>query len=81
MKILLAIFATVLLNGCSSLMKAETMLDDASDKYCAAIVERTVIKTALDPSFRAKDKAVCIRCPGEAALSCAGDPMELPASQ
>lgn len=81
MKISLAICAAVLLNGCGYLMKAEDMLDDASDKYCAAIVERTVIKTALDPSFRAKDKAACIRCPGEQVLSCVGDPMELPASQ
>lgn len=78
----LCIFAAALfLSGCSALMSVENALDAASDKYCAASLERAVIKTALDPSFRAKDKAACIRCPGEPALSCVGDPKGLPASQ
>lgn len=70
--------AAFFLPGCSQLIQAEDLLDSATDKYCAAPLERAIVKVALDTTFRTNDKAACVRCPGEAVLSCIGDPKELP---
>lgn len=80
--LLLIGFGMVTLSGCLGwFAKVDEVIDKGTELYCKDPVSRATTKAILDPSFRAKDQAACIRCPGEENLSCAGDPKGLPASQ
>ncbi len=73
-----AIIAAPMLSGCTAFAKVDEVIDKGTTLYCDDPLSRATVKTVLDPSFKAKDKAACIRCPGEEKLSCVGDPGALP---
>lgn len=83
-KITLLLCATVLssfsLAGCADYNR---IADEAMEKACSieGQTARDAYRVSRDAEFRRKDRAICVRCPGESALKCTGDPMALPAVQ
>lgn len=80
MKILIPfVFGIVfgVLTGCANYNAAA---DALMNKACGVEGQagRDAYRAARGPEYRAKDRAACIRCPGEKALKCTGDPMALP---
>lgn len=76
MKLLTICFA-VLLAGCADYNR---VVDSAMEKACSldGQTARDAFRIARTPEYIAKDRAICLRCPGETALHCTGDPMALP---
>jgi len=74
---MLVVLAVVGLAGCAQLDHGVAI---ASDQMCSVngAAGRTAFRVTQDATFRAQDKALCSRCPGEPALSCTGDPKALP---
>lgn len=68
----------LVLGACTHVQYATSFV---TDQLCTAEGQTTrlVFRTTNDLDFRAQDKAICARCPGEEALSCTGDPVALPA--
>ena len=55
--------------------------DQAVEKGCSleGQTARDAYRAARHGEFVTKDRAICMRCPGEDALKCTGDPKALPA--
>ena len=72
----LIIITAVTLTACNP----EEALDTLDAQMCTSRGEkaRDVFRTLRDDDFRAGDRAVCVRCPGEIELTCTGDPKALP---
>jgi hypothetical protein len=77
MKILTVLFAALLLAGCGDYNK---IVDSAMEKACSieGQTARDAFRAARQSEYVAKDRAICLRCPGEAAVKCTGDPKALP---
>ena len=71
--------AFVFATGCADYNR---VADGLMEKACSAEGEtaRNAYRAARDGEYRAKDRAVCVRCPGEESLKCTGDPKALPQS-
>lgn len=54
--------------------------DSAVEKGCSleGQTARDAYRAARHGEFVQKDRAICMRCPGETALKCTGDPKALP---
>ena len=77
--ILLAFLTPLIwLNGCADYNR---IADNAMEKACGieGQTARDAYRASRDAEYRAKDRAICVRCPGESALKCTGDPKALPA--
>ena len=70
-------FLVALLIGCADYNR---IADSAMEKACGleGATARDAYRISRDPEYRAKDRAICVRCPGEAELKCTGDPIALP---
>ena len=72
----------LLLTACETVATLIPETDELADQYrtsyCNNPAARASAKISLDARARAEDYAVCLRCPGEAQISCAGDPKSLP---
>lgn len=69
--------ALIVAAGCATY---EQVADAAAEKGCSpeGQTARSAYRAARDSVYRAKDRAICMRCPGEEALKCTGDPKTLP---
>lgn len=69
--------ALVMLGGCATY---EQLADDAMARSCSVSGQkaRDGFRAVRGPEYVMQDKAICIRCPGEDALKCTGDPKALP---
>lgn len=73
-----AISCFVFLAACADYNR---IADSAMEKACGieGQTARDAYRISRDPEYREKDRAICVRCPGESELKCTGDPMALPA--
>ena len=73
----LVLALAVMLAGCADYNK---VADAMAEKACSpeGQVARDAYRAARDGEYRTKDRAVCVRCPGEERLKCTGDPKALP---
>lgn len=73
----LIVAGALALSACADYNK---IADSAVEKACSVEGQtaRDAYRASRDGEFRAKDRAICMRCPGEAALKCTGDPKALP---
>ena len=71
-------FLALLVAGCGG--DYNIYADKAMEYGCGleGQASRLTYRTLRDAEYRAKDRAICARCPGETELSCTGDPMGLP---
>lgn len=76
---LISVFVAVLLAGCADYNK---IVDSAVNKACSieGQTARDAFRAARNAEYVAKDRAICLRCPGETAVKCTGDPKALPAT-
>lgn len=77
MKAFVFVLSLGLLAGCADYNR---IADSAMNKACGVEGQaaRDAYRASRDPEYRTKDRAICVRCPGEPALKCTGDPMALP---
>ena len=72
------IFLTViaLSSGCAQIQAAAYKSADAAAAYCVnnTASGRVLVREGLEPAYREKDMAICLRCPGEEQTFCTGDP-------
>ena len=75
---MLTVLLFVLLAGCADYNR---IVDSATEKACSLEGQtfRDAFRAANQGEYVAKDRAICLRCPGEPALKCTGDPKALPA--
>ena len=69
--------AVIFFSGCADYNR---VADSAMNKACGVEGQtfRDAYRAARDGEYRAKDRAICLRCPGESGLKCTGDPKALP---
>ena len=77
MRALMLAGVLVSVSGCATY---ETAANAAVDRACSPTGQtaREAFKAARRPSYLERDQALCLRCPGEDALQCTGDPKALP---
>ncbi len=78
MKTIIAICGAVLLFGCADYNR---IADSAMEKACGieGQTARDAYRVSRHAEYVEKDRAICVRCPGEGALKCTGEPKALPA--
>lgn len=66
-------------SGCSYITKGAYASVDAAEAYCESntVIGRQLVRDALNPAAIEKDIAICLRCPGDTATFCSGDPKTL----
>ena len=81
MKATVIALGLMFLSGCATYSE---LVDKAVHYGCntpEGQTARLTFRTINDPIYRSKDLAICLRCPGEEALGCTGDPKALPPAQ
>lgn len=64
------------LSSCAQIQTAAYKSADAAAAYCTnnTAAGRVVVRQGLEPAYKEKDMAICLRCPGEDTTFCTGDP-------
>jgi len=80
MKILITLVLGIVLGMLAGCADYNRIADSAMEKACSieGQTARDAYRISRDAEYRLKDRAICLRCPGETALKCTGDPMALP---